>query len=188
MIASAPRLNVRMRCAASVVARPLGRLSMTCWFSACRSAISVDACSSCAPADRRLLASDAAEQRDGEEPEHVQRDGVLRHRSGRQRLRVCRQPGIGAQPGRGQVLRQHEAAVEDRAERGDQQAAAPELNRARGDDRQHVQRREVAGDPAGEVDERRDDQRVAGRAADRPASGAARRSAASARRRSSARR
>jgi hypothetical protein len=30
---------------------------MTCWFSAWRSAISVDACSSWAPAERRLLAS-----------------------------------------------------------------------------------------------------------------------------------
>ena len=51
-------LNVRMRCCRSVVARPLGRLSMTCWLSACRSAISVDACSSRAPADRTLSASE----------------------------------------------------------------------------------------------------------------------------------
>ena len=44
---------------------------------------------------------------------------------------------------------------------GDEQAAAAELHGAGGDDRQHVQRREVAGDAAGEVDERGDDQRVA---------------------------
>ena len=72
------------------------------------------------------------------------------------------EPRIVQQPGRRQVLREHEADVEHGAERRDEQAAAAELDDAGGDDRQHVQRREVAGDAAGEVDERRDDQRVAG--------------------------
>ena len=69
----------------------------------------------------------------------------------------ARQPRIVQQPGAAEVLRQHQADVEHRAQRRHQQAAAPELHRAAGDDRQHVERREVAGDAAGEVDERRDD-------------------------------
>src|SRR2546427_286530 len=36
-----------------------------------------------------------------------------------------------------------------------------ELHRAAGDNRQHVERREIAGDAAGEIDERGDNQRVA---------------------------
>ena len=47
-----------MRCAVSAVASPLGMLSMTCWFMACRSAILVDASSSLAPAIRMPSASE----------------------------------------------------------------------------------------------------------------------------------
>ena len=89
VIVSAPRLNVRIRCDGSVVARPLGRLSMTCWFSACRSAISVDACFEPRARRPQAVGQRAAEQRDGEEAEHVQRDGVPRHRRRRQRQRVA---------------------------------------------------------------------------------------------------
>ena len=47
------------------------------------------------------------------------------------------------------------------AQRRDEQSPAPELHRARGDDRQHVQGREVARHATGDVDERRHDDRVA---------------------------
>ena len=136
----------------------------------------------------QALGERAAKQRDREEAEDVQRHGIAGHRAGRQRLRIRGQPGIAAQPGRGEILRQHQAAVEHGAQRRHQQAAAPELDGARRNHRQHVQRGEVAGDAAGEVDERRDQQRVDRRAAGRSASGAARRSAAPARSRWSARR
>ena len=104
----------------------------------------------------------AAEERGGEEPEQVERDRVLRDRPRRQDERRVHEQRIVEEARGGQVLRRHEADVEDGAERGDHQAAAPELHGAGGHDRQHVQRREVAGDAAGDVDERRDDQRVAG--------------------------
>ena len=147
--------------ARSVVARPLGRLSMTCWLNACRSAISVDACSSRAPADRRLVGQRAAQQRHGEEPEQVERDRVLRHRPAAA-ARPARPRATDASriPAAVRYCADDEADVEHRAQRRHQQAAAAELDDAGRDDRQHVQRREVAGDAAGEVDERRDDQRV----------------------------
>ena len=65
------------------------------------------------------------------------------------------------QPGQPEILRQHDAEVQQRAERRDHHPAAAELHAARGRDRQHVQRGEIAGDAAGDGDEARDDQRVA---------------------------
>jgi len=69
VMASAARLKVRTLPAGSVVARPLGRLSMTCWLNACRPAISVEACSSRTPAD---LKGDADGARDGGPPKGAQ--------------------------------------------------------------------------------------------------------------------
>ena len=57
MIICAAWLNVRIRRDGSVVARPLGRLLITCSFKACRSAIWVEAASSLAPALRSELLS-----------------------------------------------------------------------------------------------------------------------------------
>ncbi len=102
----------------------------------------------------------SAEQRDREEPERVEEVGVLRDRPRRQHRR--HQPGIVHVAGGREVLRQHHAAVQHRAQRRHQEAAAPELHHRRRHDRQDVERREIAGDAAREVDERRDDQRVAG--------------------------
>ena len=98
---SAARLNVRIRPVLSVVARPLGRLSMTCWLSACRSAIWFDACSSRAPVVRTRFGERPAQQRDGEEAERVEHVGVLRDRSRRQHRRrpatgrACSRPPSG---------------------------------------------------------------------------------------------
>ena len=160
---SAAWLNVRMRCSRSVVARPLGRLSMTCWLSACRSAISVDACSSLRAGRSHALGQRAAQQRDGEEAEHVQRRRCTARRRAAAARRARLEPGVEQQTGGREVLRRAPGRRRaTRAQRRDQQPAAPELHGAGRDDRQHVQRREEAGDAAGEVDERRDDQRVAG--------------------------
>ena len=136
---------------------------MTCWLSACRSAISVDACSSRAPADRRLSASEPLSSATAKNPNTLSATVYCAtERGGSDDRRRRPATDRRAMPDGGQVLREHEADVEQRAQRRHQQAAAPELDDARGDDRQHVERREVAGDAAGEVDERRDDQRVAG--------------------------
>ena len=105
----------------------------------------------------------AAQQRDGEEAEHVQRDRTARPRPAAARpTAFSPATGRSSSPTRRRVLREHQADVEHRAERRHEQAAAPELHGARRDDRQHVERREVARDAAGEIDERRHDQRVAG--------------------------
>ena len=161
-IDSAARLNVRMRCDRSVVTRPLGRLSMTCWLNACRSAISVDARSSRAPAERRLSASDPLRTATAKKPKTfsttvyraTDRAGSVGY-SGNSHM-------SGSNPAADEVLPENQADVEHGAQRRHQQAAAAELHRRAGGDRQDVERREVAGDTAGEVDERRDDQRVAG--------------------------
>ena len=71
----------------SVVARPLGRLSMTCWLNACRSASRFDACSSRASARRSLSGQVPAQRRDREEAEHVQADAVERQPRRRQQSR-----------------------------------------------------------------------------------------------------
>ena len=69
--------------------------------------------------------------------------------------------GNAQQPGQPEVLRQHDAEIEQRAERRNHHPAAAELDAARRCDRQHVKRGEIAGDAAGGGDEPRDDQRVA---------------------------
>ena len=65
-------------------------------------------------------------------------------------------------PGELEVLRQHDADIQQRAQRRDHHPAAPELHAARGGNRQDVKRGEVTGDAAGDGDETGDDQRVAG--------------------------
>ena len=114
------------------------------------------------PRRAQAVGKRAAEQGDGEEPEDVERHGIARHRAGRQGQGRGGEPGIGAVARGRKVLRDHQADVEHRAERRRHQPAAAELDRAGRDHRQHVERGEIAGDAAGEVDEGGDDQRVAG--------------------------
>ena len=160
---------------------------MTCWLNACRSAISVDASSSRAPADAGASASEPLSSATAKKPNEVEGDRVLRDTERRQPSAGGASHGSGRYA-RSVVLRQHQADVEHRAQRRHLQRRRAGTGRARRDDRQHVERREVAGDAAGEVDERRDDQRVDRELqVDQPAD-SARRSAASPRRRRSARR
>src|SRR5437016_11430292 len=61
-------------------------------------------------------------------------------------LPILHQPRLGQQAGRREILGEHQAQIEHRTQRGDEQAAPAELDGAAGDDRQHVERREVTGD------------------------------------------
>ena len=105
----------------------------------------------------------SAEERHGKKPEHVERNRVLRNRARRQRNRPVRQPRIRQHSGGRQILSDHELAEQHCAQRRNEQAALPELHDRARDHRQNVQRREVAGHAAGEVDERRHDDCVAGK-------------------------
>ena len=71
VIADAARLKVRTRPSASAVTRPLSRLSMTYSLNARRSAISCEASSSRAPAERRLSASDPASSATAKKPNRL---------------------------------------------------------------------------------------------------------------------
>ena len=70
-----------------------------------------------APADRRLFGERAAEQRDREEPEHVEADGVRATDRGGSGSASAASHGSVQQPGAVEVLRQHQADVEHGAER-----------------------------------------------------------------------
>ncbi len=109
------------------------------------------------PSATQPLGQPATERRDREEAEDVQaddekRDALLRPRVGANHDRQRR---------RAEVLRRRQSCVDDRAQHPDQHAGALRLNRARGNDRERVERREVARDAARQVDERRNDNRVA---------------------------
>jgi hypothetical protein len=101
-----------------------------------------------------------AQQRDGEEPEQVDRHGVLRDAGGRQP--GCRVIGERQfqESGRVHELCEDQAHEEHRAQRRHLQAAAPPLHGAGGHDGQHVQRREQAVDAAGDVHAGGDEDRV----------------------------
>ena len=103
----------------------------------------------------------AAEKRDREEQEHVE-PGRVRHDAERRQRAFVIEKRDAEQPGQPEVLRQDDAEIQQRAERGNHHPAAAELHAAGRRDRQHVQRGEIAGDAAGDGDEPRDDQRVAG--------------------------
>ncbi len=151
---SAAWLKVSTRCDGSVVTSPLGRLSMTFWFSACRSASSLDARSRRAPADRALSAIDPLSRATAKKPNRFSRTTYCAAAACGSDRRVRDQPEVGSDRRR-QVLRQHDPDVEHARQRRHHHAAAPELDDAAGDDRQRVERREEAGDAAGEEDERR---------------------------------
>ena len=138
----------------SVVARPLGRLSMTCWLRACRSAISVDASSSRAPAERTLSASDPLSNATAKNPNTLSATMYCATERGGSVRDVHRQPGHVQQAGRGEVLSQHEAHVDTALSVAT--SRPPRRNRrAAADDRQHVERREHARDAAGQADKGR---------------------------------
>ena len=98
----------------------------------------------------------AAEDRHGQKPEDIETGHVERQRRRRTGHLADRGP-----PGLEElecplILPHHHARVEQRAQRPDQQAAAPELQNAGSDNRQRVQGREVAGHPAGQQHDGRD--------------------------------
>ena len=74
----------------------------------------------------------AAQDRHREEPEDVQADGKDGNPERRQRVVLH----DSRKETRAVILRQHEPAVQQRAQHRDHHAAAPRLNRARGDDRE----------------------------------------------------
>jgi hypothetical protein len=114
----------------------------------------------CAGAPHRFRQR-TAQQGDPEESEYVQRHRVSGYGTGRQQHLPADGPGIVDQPLRRHVLRQHQPAVDHRAQRRHRQPAAAKLHRAGSNDRQHIQRRKEARHPAGEIDEGGDDHRIA---------------------------
>ena len=90
------------------------------------------------------------------DPVHVRHDAKRRQRA------LVLEKRNADQIGQPEILRDDDADIQQRAQRGDHHAAAAELHAARGRNRQHVECREIAGDTAGDRDEARDDERVAG--------------------------
>ena len=108
----------------------------------------------------QALGQRPGQQRDGEEAEQVDGHRVLREARRRQRR-------VGAQAASRRKRRRASRycaetmrEIEHRAQRRHLQRPAAEADRARGDDRQQIERREVAGDAAGDVDERGHQHRV----------------------------
>ena len=102
---------------------------MTCWLSACRSAISVDACSSRAPADRTLSASEPLSSATAKNPNTLSATVYCATDRGGSDTASAAATAVVQQPAAGRYCAEHEADVEHRAQRRDQQAAAPELRR-----------------------------------------------------------
>ena len=85
-IDSAARLKVRIRPSMSHVARPLVRLSMTCWLNACRSWSCVDARCELRAGAPQAFREVAAQRRHRHETEHVQTNGQHRDPDRRRHL------------------------------------------------------------------------------------------------------
>ena len=108
----------------------------------------------------KSLDEGAAEDGHGHEPRDVDGHGVDGHLDGRQDDQRVLQPERRKPAGRILILGKDEAAVGDGAQHCHRDAPAPPLQRRRLENGQEEQRREVAGDPAGDGDERRHNQGV----------------------------
>jgi hypothetical protein len=106
----------------------------------------------------QTLRQQAAQRGHRDEPEDVKKDDEERD--------ALLRPRVGAddhrEGGRAEVLRARQASVHERAQHADHHPGPLRLDGARRNDRQRVERREIARDSARQVDERRDDDRVAG--------------------------
>ena len=150
VMTAAALLKLTTRQSASVVTRPLTRLSMTCALNWRRSSIATDASTSCASLVRSRSASDPASRATAKNPPTLVASTYWANLT-------AGRLGVSGDPRRevlhADILAGYDRGVPARAQGRQLQRAATRANQAGRDDGQQVQRREVAADAAGDQDE-----------------------------------